>query len=91
MQVLPDKVEHVFGTLCSRGSTLDDEGNPKPTCQKMSILNLSHKISQFSVQVTTWGLAVAREATARREARVAAIFFAQNPWSVKDWCLADLN
>jgi hypothetical protein len=55
MQVLPDKVEHVFGTLCSRGCTLDDEGNPKPT----------------------WGLAVAREATARREARVAAIFFAQ--------------
>jgi len=50
MQVLPDNVVHVFGTLCSRG-TLDDEGNPKPT----------------------WGLAVAREAMASREARVAAI------------------
>ena len=78
MQVLPDKVEHVFGTLCSRGCTLDDEGNPKPTCQKMSIFRFSHKISQFppnSVQVKTWGLAEAREATARNEARVAAIFF----------------
>jgi len=52
MQVLPDNVVHVFGTLCSRGTLDDDEGNPKPTC----------------------GLAVAREATARREARVAAIF-----------------
>jgi hypothetical protein len=70
MQVPPDKVEHVFGTLCSRGCTLDDEGNPKPT----------------------WGLAVAREATASREARVATIFSAQNPSTVKDWCcLADLN
>jgi len=63
MQVLPDNVVHVFGTLCSRGTLDDDEGNPKPTC----------------------GLAVAREATARRETRVATIlFFAQNPSTVKD-------
>jgi len=52
MQVLPDNVVHVFGTLCSRGRLDDDEGNPKPT----------------------WGLAVAREEMARREARVVAIF-----------------
>jgi len=31
MQVLPDNVVHVFGTLCSRGRLDDDEGNPKPT------------------------------------------------------------
>jgi len=29
MQVLPDCVVHVFGTLCSRG--LEEDGNPKPT------------------------------------------------------------
>jgi hypothetical protein len=64
MQELPDRVVHVFGTLCSRACTLDpDEGNPKPTC----------------------GLAVAREATARRAARVAAIFNVySNPSTVKD-------
>jgi len=31
MQVLPDNVVHVFGTLCSKGKLDDDEGNPKPT------------------------------------------------------------
>jgi len=29
MQVLPDNVVHVFGTLCSRA--VDEDGNPKPT------------------------------------------------------------
>jgi len=57
MQVLPDNVVHVFGTLCSRGTLDGDEGNPKPT----------------------WGFAVAREATARRETRVAAIFLLKIP------------
>ena len=70
--MLPDNVVHVFGTLCSRG-TLDEEGNPKPTWQYV-ILNFFHNFHwKMSQIITTWGLAVAREAMASREARVAAI------------------
>ena len=31
--MLPDKVVHVFGTLCSRKVEEEEEGNPKPTWQ----------------------------------------------------------
>ena len=68
------------------------QNQPARICHSMSPFsqNSAQKISQLSA---TCGLAVAREATARSEARVAAIFyfFAQNPWTVKDLCLADLN
>ena len=86
MQVLPDCVVHVFGTLCSRGCDPED-GNPKPTCGNMTfnILWQHHYIYPIwhykMSWVTTWGLAEAKEAMASREARVAAIFKSDfYPW-----------
>ena len=60
------------------------QNQPARICHSMSPFspNSAQEISQLSA---TCGLAVAREATARRETRVATIlFFAQNPSTVKD-------